>query len=183
MSAENNLFYDNTDNTDNGGCCRKNMRGMGMREVSAFVVEAGALDGVGAYLGVGYGDVGGVGGVGLQGGGRFEGAVEHDIAVGGRQAAVDVYSDVEDAGHYAFQALKPLFDALFHGLFLLFGELRVECPENDMLYHSVCVVIVYCSETLFSSAEVQCTAIASLRSATVGYLPTVRGAKDKSPGW
>ena len=37
-----------------------------MGEVSAFVVEAGALDGVGAYLRVGYGDVGGVVGVGLQ---------------------------------------------------------------------------------------------------------------------
>lgn len=109
--------------------------------MSALKIEAGALDGVGAHLRVCHGDVGGVCGVGCEGGGRFEGAVEHDIAVGGRQAAVDVDSDVEDAGHYAFQALKPLFDALFHVLFLLFGELRVECPEDDMLYHSVCVVL------------------------------------------
>ena len=109
-----------------------------MREVSAFVVEAGALDGVGAYLGVGYGDVGGVSGVGLQGGGRGESAVEHDVAVGRGEAAGDVDGDVEKPGDYAFQALQPLFDALFHGFFFLFGQLGVECPENDMLYHSVC---------------------------------------------
>ena len=101
MSAENNLFYDNTDNTDNGGCCREKHDG----EVSAFVVEAGALDGVGAYLGVGYGDVGGVGGVGLQCGGRGESAVEHDVAVGRGEAAGDVDGDVEEPGDNAFQAL------------------------------------------------------------------------------
>lgn len=49
---------------------------------SDLEVEAGALDGVGAHLAIGDGDVLGMDGVALQGLFALEGAVEHHVGIG-----------------------------------------------------------------------------------------------------
>ena len=67
--------------------------------------------------------------------GTLKGAVQHYVAVRGLQAPVNDHPYVQQSGHLPGKALKAFLDAPLHLGLLLGRQLRIKCPENNMLYH------------------------------------------------
>ena len=105
--------------------------------MSDLEVEAGALDGVGANLTVGDGDVFGMDGVTLEGCFRLEGAVEHHVGIRRGQTTVDVDFYVEESGHLAYETFQTFFNTSLDGFLLFFREFWIQCPENNVLNHNL----------------------------------------------
>ncbi len=99
-------------------------------------VETAALDGVGTDFAVGYGHVVGVDCIALEGLFALQCAVEHHVGIRRGQAAVDVYLDVEESGHLAYESFQTCLDLGLYLLLLFFGEFWIQCPENDVLNHN-----------------------------------------------
>ena len=86
--------------------------------------------------------MGRVHGIGFQRLFAFQGAVQHQVGIGGGKATINVYRHFGKSGHHTHQRLKILLDGNFYILLLLLRQFGVQGPKDNVLDHKYCVYIL-----------------------------------------